>query len=122
MLSAIYSCRLLTGIQPVIFRKVVAPHGNSVVDSSFDFTGDSSGKFLALLVVVVVPILVLARLFALFVVFGIPFGLVAMGIASGSDKWESEDQHNTSTLIRVLSSSERSIANSRHHYKRRTRP
>ena len=45
--------------------------------------------------VIVVPILVLAEpiLFALFAIFALPFGLVvAMGIASGSDKWESEDQ------------------------------
>ena len=43
--------------------------------------------------------------------------LLAMGIAQGSQTWEMEDPPYV-----LLSPSERSIANSRHHCKRRTRP
>ena len=57
---------------------------------------------------------------ALFAIYGLPFGVIAMLIASGTDKWESEDQAQYEDVNRRVSLSERSTARNRHRCKCQT--
>ena len=106
MLSATSNCRLLTGIQPASITHVIAPMETVL------------SILVSVLAFIVTPIL--AWLIGV-MIFAIPLGILAIGIAQGSQTWESEDPPYVNVNLRVKPA-ERSITRSRHHCKRQTRP